>query len=113
MFKNSAVKVKPATVRKRSESLVFIRDCLKKRRWPAAGDFGCGRGGEFRASPQRAVRDEATKPTAKSTAARRVFASKPVAPSPRRARPSWTQKQAASAFSDSLLERFKKYCSHS
>jgi hypothetical protein len=79
-----------------------LRDCLKKRRWPAAGDFGCGRGGEFRASPQRAVRNEPTKPTAKSTAAGRVFTSKPVAASPRRARPAWTQKQAASAFSDSL-----------
>ena len=50
---------------------------------------------------------EPTKPTAKSTAARRVFASKPVAHLPHRARPPWTQKQAASDFLGSLYKKLR------
>lgn len=53
-----------------------FRACFKIGRGPAARDFGRGRGGEVRASPQRAVRTEPTKVTAKRTAARRVFAQK-------------------------------------
>jgi hypothetical protein len=51
--------------------------CLKIERGPAARDFGCGQGGEVRASPQRAVRAEPTMATSKRPAARRVFADKP------------------------------------
>src|SRR5579871_5433420 len=54
-----------------------LRACLKIQRGPAARDFGCGRGDEAQASPQRAVRAESTKPTGKRPAARRVFAEKP------------------------------------
>ena len=53
-----------------------LRACLKTTRGAAAGDFGCGQGGEFRASPQRAVRNEPTQATDKRPAARRVFAQK-------------------------------------
>src|SRR5579863_1809844 len=53
-----------------------LRACFKIRRGPAAGDFGRGQGGEFRASPQRAVRNESTQATGKRPAARRVFAQK-------------------------------------
>src|SRR5436190_8739903 len=52
----------------------MIRACLKIGKGAAARDFGCGRGGEVRASPQRAVRTEPTKPAGKRPAARRVFA---------------------------------------
>jgi hypothetical protein len=48
--------------------------CLKIRNGAAARDFGCGQGGEVRASPQRAVRTEPTRATDKRPAARRVFA---------------------------------------
>jgi len=54
----------------------LIRDCLKILRVAAARDFGCGQGGEVRASPQRAVRTEPTQSTGKRPAARRVFAQK-------------------------------------
>src|SRR5256712_12268596 len=47
-------------------------------RGAAARDFGCGQGGEFRASPQRAVRNESTPATDKRPAARRVFGEKAV-----------------------------------
>src|SRR5436190_22102270 len=50
------------------------RACLKSGMGAAARDFGYGRGGEVRASPQRAVRTEPTKPIGKRPAARRVFA---------------------------------------
>ena len=53
-----------------------FRACFKIRSGPAVGDFGCGQGGEFRASPQRAVRNESTQATGKRPAARRVFAQK-------------------------------------
>jgi len=53
-----------------------LRDCLKILRGAAARDFGCGQGGEVRASPQRAVRTEPTQSTGKRPAARRVFAQK-------------------------------------
>ncbi len=49
-----------------------LRACLETTRGAAARDFGCGQGGEFRASPQRAVRNEPTPATDKSPAARRV-----------------------------------------
>lgn len=49
-----------------------LRACLKILNGTAAGDFGCGQGGEVRASPQRAVTSEPTQATGKSTAARRV-----------------------------------------
>jgi hypothetical protein len=55
-----------------------LRACFKIRKGPAARDFGRGRGGEFRASPQRAVRSEPTTATGKRPAARRVFAQKAV-----------------------------------
>jgi len=55
-----------------------LRACLKILRCAAARDFGCGQGGEVRASPQRAVRTEPTKATGKRPAARRVFAQKAV-----------------------------------
>ena len=54
------------------------RACLETTRGAAARDFGCGQGGEFRASPQRAVRNEPTPATDKRPAARRVFAEKAV-----------------------------------
>jgi hypothetical protein len=54
----------------------FVRACLETTSGPAAGDFGCGQGGEFRASPQRAVRNEPAQATGKRPAARRVFAPK-------------------------------------
>src|SRR5207244_13250384 len=54
--------------------LVRLRACLKIAKDPAARDFGGGRGGEVRASPQRAVRTEPTKATGKRPAARRGFA---------------------------------------
>jgi hypothetical protein len=54
---------------KRTKSL---RACFKNARVPAARDFGRRQGGEFRASPQRAVRNEPTQSPAKRTAARRV-----------------------------------------
>src|SRR5712692_9786004 len=56
----------------------FLRACLETTRGAAARDFGCGQGGEFRASPQRAVRNESTPATDKRPAARRVFAEKTV-----------------------------------
>src|SRR5712664_4242552 len=56
----------------------FLRACLETTRGAAARDFGCGQGGEFRASPQRAVRNESTPATDKRPAARRVFAEKAV-----------------------------------
>src|SRR5216683_7113324 len=55
-----------------------LRACLETTRGAAARDFGCGQGGEFRASPQRAVRNEPTPATGKRPAARRVFAEKAV-----------------------------------
>src|SRR5258708_28011409 len=55
-----------------------LRACLKIGRGPAARDFGRGEGGEFRASPQRAVRSEPTPATGKRPAARRVFGQKAV-----------------------------------
>ncbi len=57
---------------------VRLRACLETTRCAAARDFGCGQGGEFRASPQRAVRNEPTLATDKRPAARRVFAEKAV-----------------------------------
>src|SRR5260370_847196 len=53
-----------------------LRACFKIGRGPAARDFGRGQGGEFRASPQRAVRSEPTPATGKRPAARRVFGQK-------------------------------------
>src|SRR6266849_2607948 len=55
-----------------------LRACLETTRGAAARDFGCGQGGEFRASPQRAVRNEPTSATDKRPAARRVFGEKAV-----------------------------------
>src|SRR5260370_42661040 len=55
-----------------------LRACLETTRGAAARDFGCGQGGEFRASPQRAVRNEPTLATDKRPAARRVFGEKAV-----------------------------------
>src|SRR6266704_4917978 len=55
-----------------------LRACLETTRGAAARDFGCGQGGEFRASPQRAVRNEPTPATDKRPAARRVFGQKAV-----------------------------------
>ena len=55
-----------------------LRACLKIAWGPAARDFGCGQGGEARASPQRAVRAEPTQAAGKRPAARRVFAQKAV-----------------------------------
>src|SRR6266849_9399902 len=52
------------------------RACFKISRRPAARDFGRDLGGEFRASPQRAVRNEPTPATGKRPAARRVFGQK-------------------------------------
>src|SRR5258707_10052016 len=56
----------------------MFRACLETTRGAAARDFGCGQGGEFRASPQRAVRNEPTQATGKRPAARRVFGQKAV-----------------------------------
>jgi GNAT superfamily N-acetyltransferase len=53
-----------------------LRACFKIGRGPAARDFGHGQGGEFRASPQRAVRSEPTPARGKRPAARRVFGQK-------------------------------------
>jgi hypothetical protein len=53
-----------------------VRACFKISRRPAARDFGRGQGGKFRASPQRAVRNEPTPATGKRPAARRVFGQK-------------------------------------
>src|SRR6266852_1587815 len=58
--------------------VLAVRACLETTRGAAARDFGCGQGGEFRASPQRAVRNEPTPATDKRPAARRVFAEKAV-----------------------------------
>ncbi len=55
-----------------------LRACLKIAMRPAARDFGAGRGGEIRASPQRAVRIEPTKASGKRPAARSVFAKRAV-----------------------------------
>src|SRR2546425_3888664 len=55
-----------------------LRACLETTRGAAARDFGCGQGGEFRASPQRAVKNESTPATDKRPAARRVFGEKAV-----------------------------------
>jgi len=55
---------------------MLLRACPKIARGPAARDFGCGQGGEVRASPTRAVRTEPTQATDKRPAARRVFAPK-------------------------------------
>ena len=49
--------------------LLGLRVCLKNRKWAAARDFGCARGGTFRASPPWAVRNGPTKRTGKSAAA--------------------------------------------
>src|SRR6266704_6148096 len=54
----------------------LLRACLETTRGAAARDFGCGEGGELRASPQRAVRNEPTPATDKRPAARRVFGDK-------------------------------------
>src|SRR5437899_9202941 len=59
-------------------STTRVRACLQTTRGAAARDFGCGQGGECRASPQRAVRNEPTPATDKRPAARRVFAEKAV-----------------------------------
>ena len=58
--------------------LILLRAYLETTRGAAAMDFGCGQGGEFRASPQRAVRNESTPATDKRPAARRVFGEKAV-----------------------------------
>ena len=58
--------------------VLVVRACLETTRGAAARDFGCGQGGEFRASPLRAVRNEPTPATDKRPAARRVFAEKAV-----------------------------------
>src|SRR5438445_4105053 len=55
-----------------------LRACFKIIRRPAARDFARGQGGEFRASPQRAVRNEPTPATDKRPATRRVFGEKAV-----------------------------------
>ena len=55
-----------------------VRACLETTRGAASRDFGGGQGGEFRASPQRAVRNEPTPATVKRPAARRVFEEKAV-----------------------------------
>ncbi len=60
---------------------IKLRACLETTSEPAAGDFGCGQGGEVlphghQASPKRAVRNEPTQATGKSPSARRVFAPK-------------------------------------
>src|SRR5437899_11957495 len=57
-------------------STTRVRVCLETTRGAAARGFGCGQGGELRASPQRAVRNEPTPATDKRPAARRVFAEK-------------------------------------
>jgi hypothetical protein len=49
-----------------------VRACLEIARGAAAGDFGCGQGGEGGASPWWAVTTEPTQPTAKRPAAGRV-----------------------------------------
>src|SRR6266851_473089 len=67
------------TARKRSKrTCKSLRACLETTRGASARDFGCGQGGEFRASPQRAVRNESTPATDKRPAARRVFGEKAV-----------------------------------
>src|SRR5258708_9060009 len=58
--------------------MTSLRACLESTRGAAARDFGCGQGGEFRASPQRAVRNEPAPATDKRPGARRVFAEKAV-----------------------------------
>ena len=58
------------------EQRYTVRACFKIAWGPAARDFGCGQGGEDRASPQRAVRAEPTQAADKRPAARRVFAEK-------------------------------------
>src|SRR5713226_981881 len=58
------------------EKSAGLRASFKISRRPAARDFGRGQGGEFRASPQRAVRNEPTPATDKRPAARRVFGQK-------------------------------------
>src|SRR6266446_5897185 len=69
----------PERVAKRTgEAGICLGACLETTRGAAARDFGCGQGGEFRASPQRAVRNEPTPATDKRPAARRVFAEKAV-----------------------------------
>src|SRR5713226_5528599 len=55
-----------------------LRACFKISRRPAARDFARGQGGEFRASPQRAVRNEPTPATGKRPDARRVFGQKAI-----------------------------------
>src|SRR5438445_9730387 len=62
----------------KSANARLLGACFKISRRPAARDFGRGQGGEFRASPQRAVRSEPTPATGKRPAARRVFGQKPV-----------------------------------
>src|SRR6185312_9270788 len=59
-------------------ALLRLRACLKIGLGAAAGDFGCGQGGEAGASPQRAVTAKPTQSTGKRTAARRVFGEKAV-----------------------------------
>src|SRR5688500_8772637 len=46
-----------------------VRACFEIAWGPAARDFGCGQGGEDRASPQRAVRSEPTQAADKRPAA--------------------------------------------
>src|SRR5712692_8146423 len=68
----------PSSSAQANGSIIRLRACLETTRGAAARDFGCGQGGEFRASPQRAVRNESTPATDKRPAARRVFAEKTV-----------------------------------
>src|SRR6266481_4167653 len=68
----------PSSSAQANGSIVRLRACLETTRGAAARDFGCGQGGEFRASPQRAVRNESTPATDKRPAARRVFGEKAV-----------------------------------
>src|SRR5882724_8283436 len=53
-----------------------LRACFKTTRGAAAGDFGCGQGGEVGTAPQRAVTTEPTPATDKRPATRRVFGEK-------------------------------------
>ena len=55
--------------------LKILRACFKTRKGPATRNFGRSRGGEDRASPQRAVRSEPTTDGVKMAVARPVLRS--------------------------------------
>ena len=66
----------PAALCRAKNGPFYFRACIKMESGPAAADFGCGQGGELRASSKRAVSNEPTPATGKRRAVREGFSRK-------------------------------------